>query len=248
VGGRRAVLSIDTGMLRLGLSPAEVSALADDPALLAGVEIDYLMSHLACAEDRDSPVNERQYELFNRLRAALPPAKTSLSNSAGIFLAPRFHQDLCRPGAALFGVSRSTGAPAPMRQVVGLKAKILQIRNVDTESTVGYGASSRVPAGARLATVAAGYADGLLRALSNRGHGYAGGIEVPIIGRVSMDLITFDISAVPEDAVAPGDYIDLLCDRHTVDDLADEAGTIGYEILTALGQRYRRIYTGGPDS
>ena len=245
-GGRKAILSVDTGMLRLGLSAAEVAALGDDASPLDGIEIEYVMSHLASAENSSDPRNETQRRRFEEARGLLPAAKGSIANSAGTFLGVPFHYDLCRPGAALFGVSRSTGALTPMKQVVGLKGKILQVRVVDSESAVGYGATCRVPAGARLATVAAGYADGYLRALSNRGHGYAGGVRVPVVGRISMDLITFDISDVPEGAIGPGSDIDLLCAEHTVDDLAEEAGTIGYEILTALGSRYRRIYTGGP--
>lgn len=245
-GGRRAMIAVDTGMCRLGLSPAEVEALADDPAALDGIAIDYVMSHLACAEDRDHPLNEEQRLKFDELRGRLPPAKASFANSGGIFLGPPYHYDLVRPGAALYGVSRAVGAPEPMQQAVVLKAKILQVRVVDTDSTVGYGASRRVASGARLATVAAGYADGYLRSLSNRGHGYIGDVRVPVVGRVSMDLIVFDISDVPADAVRPGDDIDLINDRQTVDDLAEEAGTIGYEILTSLGARYRRRYTGGP--
>ncbi|CAN0599306.1 unnamed protein product, partial [Laminaria digitata] len=167
------------------------------------------------------------------------------ANSGGILLGPAFHYDLARPGAALYGISRATGAPKKMKQVVGLKGKILQVHVVDSESTVGYGATGSVPAGSRLATVAAGYADGYLRSLSNNGHGYAAGVKIPVVGRVSMDLITFDITALPAGALKPGDDIEMIGDPHTVDDLADEASTIGYEILTSLGQRYARRYIGG---
>ena len=244
-GGRKAILALDTGMNRLGLTPAEAGALAKDPGALDGISIDYTMSHLACADQASHPMNARQRDAFETLRRRLPGTPASLANSGGIFLGPKFHYDLVRPGAALYGVSRGTGAPEPMRQVIGLKAKILQIRVVDTESTVGYGAARTVPAGSRLATVAAGYADGYLRSLGSNGHGYAAGVKVPVTGRISMDLMTFDISDVPPDALGPGDWIDLLNDRHTVDDVADDAGTIGYEILTSLGRRYERRYTGG---
>lgn len=246
--GGNAILAIDTGMQRLGLSPAETRRLADDPSVLDGISADFVMSHLACAEHADHPKNGEQRALFDELRATLPAAAASLANSAGIFLGPDFHFDLCRPGAALYGVSRSTGAPENMKQVVGLKGKILQTRVVDSESVVGYGATQSVPAGSRLATVAAGYADGYLRSLGNSGHGYAAGIKVPVVGRVSMDLTTFDISAVPHNAIGTGDDIDMICEHHTIDDLAEEAGTIGYEILTALGQRYAREYAGGEAS
>ena len=244
-GGASAILALDTGMRRLGLSPAEARTIAVDAGALEGIAVDYVMSHLACAEDADHPMNRQQRELFDELRTELPPAPASLANSGGVFLGPDFHYDLCRPGAALYGVSRSTGAPKNMKQVIGLKGKILQVRVVDSESTVGYGATQSVPAGSRLATVAAGYADGYLRSLGNHGHGYAAGVKVPVVGRVSMDLITFDISAVPPQAIGTGDDIDMICEQHTIDDLAEEAGTIGYEILTALGRRYARHYIGG---
>ena len=244
-GGASAILALDTGMRRLGLSPAEARTIAVDAGALEGIAVDYVMSHLACAEDADHPMNRQQRELFDELRTELPPAPASLANSGGVFLGPDFHYDLCRPGAALYGVSRSTGAPKNMKQVIGLKGKILQVRVVDSESTVGYGATQSVPAGSRLATVAAGYADGYLRSLGNHGHGYAAGVKVPVVGRVSMDLIPFDISAVPPQAIGTGDDIDMICEQHTIDDLAEEAGTIGYEILTALGRRYARHYIGG---
>ncbi|MEX2455530.1 MAG: alanine racemase [Rhodospirillaceae bacterium] len=245
-GTRRAILALDTGMARLGLSPAEVRALAADPGRLAGISLDFVMSHLACAEDRDNPMNDAQRRSFDELRAVLPATPASLANSGGIFLGGDFLYDLARPGAALYGVSRSTGATTSLSQVVALKGKVIQVRVIDSESTVGYGATCRVRSGARLATVAVGYADGYFRTLSNNGHGYADGIRVPVVGRVSMDLVTFDISDTAPETVRPGSDIDLIGDRHTVDDLAEEAGTIGYEVLTALGQRYRREYTGGP--
>ena len=244
-GGRPAVLSLDTGMSRLGLAPADARALANEPSALEGLTLEVVMSHLACAEDATHPMNERQAVLFDALRAGLPSAPASLANSGGIFLGPRYHYDLARPGAALYGVSRSTGAPEQMNQVIVLKAKILQVRVVDSDSAVGYGATCQVTRGTRLATVATGYADGYLRSLSNSGHGYIGDVRVPVAGRISMDLIVFDISGVPDGTAGPGDTIELIGPRHTVDDLADEADTIGYEILTSLGGRYRRDYIGG---
>ena len=231
---RRAILAIDTGMARLGLTPAEARALEEES--LRGLDIDFVMSHLACADEPDHPMNERQRRLFDELRATLPAAPASLANSAGIFLGPTYHYQLTRPGAAVFGIGNRT------RQVARLKARILQVRTVESDTTVGYDATRRVPKSTRLATVAAGYADGYLRSLGNRGHGYLDGVRVPVAGVVSMDLTTFDVSSAPEAAARPGAHIDLICDRHTVDDLAEEAGTIGYEILTALGRRYERRY------
>lgn len=247
IGGnaeRRAVIAIDTGMNRLGLTPREALHIADDPSSFGGINIDYIMSHLACADKPSHPMNTNQRILFDELCAKFPPARASLANSGGIFLGKKYHYDLTRPGAALYGITRGCGAPKTMQQVVGLKARILQIRALDTESTVGYGATTVVPANARLATVAAGFADGYLRSISNSGCGFVDDIKVPVVGRISMDLTVFDISRVPEGQVAPGDHIDLICDRQTIDDVANAAKTNGYEILTALGARYGRHYMG----
>ncbi|MEC7488052.1 MAG: alanine racemase [Pseudomonadota bacterium] len=244
-GGQRGVLAIDTGMQRLGLTPDEARDLSNQRQNLSGITVDFVMSHLACADDRTHPMNSRQQILFDQLLANLSPLNASLANSAGIFLGPSFHYNLVRPGAALYGISPDKNHPQKIQQVVGLKGKIIQIRVVDNETSVGYGAEEIVPKNTRLATVAVGYADGILRSLGNKGCGYAAGIEVPIVGRVSMDLTTFDITHVAPGRLSPGDEIDLICAQHTVDDLASEAGTIGYEVLTALGTRYQRRYLGG---
>ena len=240
-----AIIKFDTGMARLGLSPPELDALADDHARISGMTVDYVMSHLACADDPDDPMNAAQLKAFKSACKRLPAAAASLANSPGIYLGKRYHFDLVRPGAALYGVSpRKTGSN-PMRPVVSLRGKILQLRDVDRGISVGYGAAHRTAKPARLATVAVGYADGYLRSLGNRGAAHIGKTRVPVVGRVSMDLTVFDVSDVPENSLRPGDYVDLLGTQHGVDDLASEAGTIGYEILTSLGHRYHRIYTGG---
>ena len=243
-GGRRAVLALDTGMNRLGLTTKDATWLARETGALAGIELEYVMSHLACADEPNHPMNEQQRALFDELRAMLPSSKASLANSGGIFLGQEYHYDLARPGAALYGLTQNCGAHSEILQVVGLKSKILQIRVVDSESTVGYAATRTVPAKTRLATVAAGYADGYPRSLSNSGHGYAAGVKVPVAGRVSMDLTVFDISEVPLNSIKPGDDIELIGEWQTVDEVAETAGTIGYEILTSLGARYAKNYTG----
>ena len=243
-----AVLHIDTGMSRLGLTGSDVHRLAADPDLLGRLDIRLVMSHLACAEIREEPLNVQQRTIFDDLRDRLPTAPASLANSSGIFLGKVFHYDMVRPGAANFGVSPVSDESNPMKQVVNLKGKILQVRVIDTNMTVGYGATHRVTRPSRIATVAAGYGDGYPRHLGNRGHGYIGGALVPIVGRVSMDLTTFDVTDVPEEATRPGMMIELLNERHTVDDLAREADTIGYEILTNLGKRYHRQYIGAVDA
>ena len=170
------------------------------------------------------------------------PARAA--NSSGMFLGPAFASDLARPGCALYGINPTPGRPNPMRQVVRLDAPVLQVREIAPGDTVGYGATWTAARPSRVATVAAGYADGYLRALSGRAFGVLAGQSVPLIGRVSMDLIAFDATDAP--GLAPGDAITLIGpDGLTPDDLATRAGTIGYEILTSLGNRYRREYRAG---
>lgn len=237
-----AILHVDTGMSRLGLAPADALALAA-PGRLAGLDLRAVISHLACSEETGHPLNAEQLAAFARVRVAFPQARASLANSSGIFLGPRYHFDFVRPGAALFGVNPLPGQPNPLRPVVALRGKILQIHDVDPPRSVGYGATHRIAGRTRIATVAVGYADGWPRSLSNRGSAFIGDLRVPVIGRVSMDLMTLDITAAAH--VAPGDTVELLGDHLTVDDVAATAGTIGYEILTRLGRRYERIYRKG---
>ncbi|MGF1608222.1 MAG: alanine racemase, partial [Kiloniellales bacterium] len=238
----QALLHIDSGMSRLGLPPDEVDLLADDPGRLQGITLGCVMSHLACAEAAGNPMNRRQREAFVAVRARLPAAPASLANSSGIFLGPDYHFDLARPGAALYGVNPTPTKPNPMVQVIRLQGKILQARTIDAPQSVGYGAAHRARAATRVATVGVGYADGYLRSLSNRGTAFIEGQRVAVIGRVSMDLITLDVTALPEQATRPGTLVELIDPERGPDALAEQAGTIGYEILTALGRRYHRIY------
>lgn len=235
-----AIAHVDTGMSRLGLAAAEVARLADEPSLWRGIKLRYVMSHLAIAEEPDHPLNARQLDRFRTLKARLPPAKASLANSSGTFLDPAYHFDLARPGAALYGINPHAAGPNPMAQVVQLQARILQVRTIDRGETVGYGAAFRAPGPVRVATVAIGYADGLLRALGNRGCAFLDGGALPIIGRVSMDLVTLDATAAPGAAV--GRMVEIIGPSRPVDLVAGEAGTIGYEVLTRLGRRFRRDY------
>jgi alanine racemase len=240
-----AALHVDTGMARLGLPGDELDRLVAEPGRLEGLRVTCLMSHLACADSPDHPLNRRQLDAFRSARERLPAAPASLANSSGIFLGLDYHADLVRPGAALYGLAPFRGRLNPMAQVVRLEARILQVREIDTDCTVGYGATHCADRPERIATVAAGYADGYLRSLSNRGSAFIAGRRVPLVGRVSMDLITFDVSDVPQEHVIPGTMVELIGPDHPVDAVAADAGTIGYEILTALGPRYRRIYVGG---
>lgn len=231
-------LHIDTGMNRLGL------ALSDLEQIPPNVNPYLVMSHLACADTPTHPLNTLQRDRFASIRNKFPKAQASLSNSAALFLGKSFLFDLGRPGLALYGGNPLSKHPNPMQTVVTLDLTILQIRTVDTEGTVGYGGTRTVTPGMRLAVASAGYADGLLCTLANQGSGFVQGIRVPVIGRVSMDLITFDISELPEDSVVPGDTICVLGPNYTVDDLAEDADTIPYQILTGLSQRYTRNWRG----
>lgn len=245
-----AALHLDTGINRLGIPDHEVTALARDPTPLQAFRLALVMSHLACADDPASPKNEAQRDKFDRLRAMLPPAKASLANSGGVFLGARFHYDQVRPGIALYGGRALEGRPNPMRPVVKLSARILQVRDVPPGETVGYGAIWKVEHASRIATVACGYADGFLRALSGPTGkpgpiGYIGSYPVPVVGRVSMDLLTVDVTGVPEALAKRGAWVEVVGDRVTVDDLTDKAGTIGYELLSRLSRRVHRIYAEG---
>ncbi len=237
-----AAIHLDSGMSRLGLPPAELDVLAADPGRLDGLEPLLVMSHLACAEEAENPKNREQLALFQAARARLPALPASFANSSGIFLGPGYHFELARPGVALYGVNPTPGQPNPMAQVVRLQARILQVREIDAPTTVGYGAAFRAAGPTRIATVAAGYADGYLRSLSDRGSAFLAGIAAPVVGRISMDLITLDVTQVPAESLHPGALVDLIQPEDGLDRLAEEAGTIGYEILTSLGRRYRRVY------
>lgn len=250
VEGRRlpAVIQVDSGMSRLGLSPAEVDAWLDDPDYLRGIELRLLMSHLACAERQDHPMNAAQLETFNALRSKLPACPASFANSSGIFLGPDYHFDLVRPGAALYGIAPVHGAPNPMRPVVTLQAKVIQTRVIQHGECVGYGASYRAEGTRRIATISTGYADGWLRSLSGCGIADVDGVRVPIVGKVSMDTLALDVTELPVERVHPGALVDLISRSLPVDDVAARAGTIAYEILTSLGSRYHREYIDAPQT
>jgi len=239
-----AAIQIDTGMTRVGLSAAETGEMAERRDMLDALDLRLVLSHLACGDEAEHPMNQAQLAEFERLKALLPPAPASLANSAGCFLGPAFGFDLMRPGIALYGGRPLANEPNPMGQVVRLTAKILQTHQIDTPRTVGYGATHSMPAGSRIATVAVGYADGYPRSLSDRGLAAIGGSLVPVVGRVSMDLITLDVTALPATVAHEGAEVVLLGDTVPQDMLAGQAGTIDYELLTRLGRRYRRVYRG----
>jgi alanine racemase len=243
-----AIIQFDTGMCRLGLSRPESERLATEPDRLAGLEPTLAMSHLACADEPDHPLNRAQRQSFVEIARQFPAYRCSLANSSGIFLGPEFHFDLVRPGAALYGINPTPNEPNPMAEVARLQGKIVALRDVDSPMTVGYGAIHRVARPSRIATLAIGYADGFPRALGNIASGVRAGGDVndphlPVVGRVSMDLITLDVSDLPPEDAIIGTYIDLIGGGRPVDTVASEAGTIGYELLTRIGGRVPRFYT-----
>jgi alanine racemase len=246
-----AAIHIDTGMNRLGFSVADAEAMV--PRITAGNHgITLVMSHLACADSLNHPLNARQAHGFREIAHHFSGVTASLANSSGVFLGPSFQFDLVRPGAALYGINPTPEAANPMAQVIDLKARIVQVRQIARGDSVGYGATWVARRATRIAVVAAGYADGYFRAAGSsdgsRGADViVAGKRCPVAGRVSMDLLAVDVTDVPAEAARRGQLITLIGDGITVDDLAHHYGTIGYEVLTSLGRRYQRIYKGGAE-
>lgn len=224
-------IQLDTGMNRLGMEPAEWAALRD---IALGQMPVMIMSHLACADEPAHPMNLQQLHTFAHMTAGIDVPR-SLGATGGILLGPDFHFDLTRPGIGLYGGLPFEGA----RPVVRLDLPVVQVRELAAGETVGYGNTWTAAGPARIATVSGGYADGLIRAMGPNATFFAGDTPCPVVGRVSMDLITVDVTTLAEDPAA----LTVLSPRQTVDDLATAAGTIGYEILTSLGSRYSRSYS-----
>lgn len=238
-----AILQVDSGMQRLGLSPQDVERLVAAPDLLGDIDLRYVMSHLACADEPELAANRWQRDRFAAICAQLPPAPRSFANSGGAYLGTDYHFDLLRPGIALYG-----GEPRPdvrMESVVTLTAAIIQTRVVPAGAGIGYGLTAAADTDRIIATIGIGYADGWPRRLGGRGSAFLDGQRVPIVGRVSMDSLLVDVSAVPEGARQAGAPVELLGPHQSVDAVARDADTISYEILTQLGQRYARHYVGG---
>jgi len=241
-----AALHVDTGMNRLGITANEAAALA--PRIRSENHgITLLMSHLACSELTEHPLNQQQIRLFREVRILYRGIPSSLANSSGIFLDPATHCDMVRPGVALYGVNPTPGRGNPMRPVLELRARIVQVRNVARGETVGYDGVWTAKRVSRIAIVGVGYADGYLRAASSSdeapgGFAIVAGKRCPIAGRVSMDLIAIDVTELADAAARRGDFATLIGDDLTVDEVATAAGTIGYEVLTGLGPRHHRVY------
>ena len=231
-------IHVDSGMTRLGLSDRDIELVAGQ-RFFKPISIELVLSHLACADQPNHPMNERQRITFDRLRARLPAAAASLANSSGIFLGSPYHLDIVRPGAALFGINPTPNYPNPMRNVVCVRARVIQVSDVEPHTGVGYGHIVHTKRWSRLATISLGYADGWPR--NAAGTAIFRGQKMPFVGRVSMDSIVVDVTDCPE---PPGrdDFVEIIGCQQTLDDVGASAGTIGYEILTRLGSRFSRCY------
>jgi alanine racemase len=241
-----AILQLDSGMSRLGVPPDDLDALLAMHARQDGVALRLVMSHLACADEPDHPQNCRQRDTFHALLARVPDLQVSFANSGGILLGPGYHHDLARPGIALYGVNPDPAHPVPLKSVLTLDARVIQVRTIPAGTAVGYGASFVAAGPMRIATIAVGYADGWPRHLGNRGAAFFGAVRLPIVGRVSMDSITLDVTSLPNGALTLGSRVELIGPHQSLDDVARDADTIAYEILTRLGPRYARTYSDGP--
>lgn len=243
-----AALHIDTGMNRLGLTVDEGVAIA--PRAKSETHgFTLLVSHLACADTPDHPMNDKQIRLFRELRILYRGIPSSLANSSGIFFGGTVHCDLVRPGAALYGVNPTPGRRNPMRPVIELKGRIIQVRHTGKGESIGYGAAFTTTRPSRFAIVAVGYADGYARAAGAAkgkpaAEAIVAGKRCPLAGRISMDLLAIDVTDLPEGSARRGDFATLIGGDLGVDELAAASGTIGYEVLTRLGQRYHRVYKG----
>ncbi|WP_419910545.1 alanine racemase [Hoeflea sp.] len=252
-GDHPCALQVDTGMNRLGLTIQEAMTLADDVTRPSGFSPVLVMSHLACADEPDHPLNDQQLSAFKAIAEAFDGIEASLANSAGTMLGGDYLFDLTRPGISLFGGAVGDHVRPLTEPVVTAEARIITIREAFRGETVSYGGTMTLRRDSRIAVCSIGYADGYMRSLSGTGvtlrghhpvggHGFACGQPLPILGRVTMDMTAFDITDLPEGSLRAGDFIELFGANVPLDDVAATAGTIGYELLTLLGQRYRRHY------
>jgi alanine racemase len=241
-------LHVDTGINRLGLSMEQFHALTLDKFLMQGLNVTLLMSHLACADSPEHPLNEKQRQRFAVVRSTMPGVPASLANSSGIYLGKGFAHDLVRPGVALYGGNPVAPKKNPMLPVAHLEGSILQLRDVKKGETVGYSATWKAPRDSRIAILGAGYKDGVPRSLSSKqkdgpAQVWVGGKRCPIIGRISMDMMGIDVTNVKPSLLQKGSRAEIFGRRIGIDEAASWAGTISYELLTRLGSRYARVYS-----
>ena len=240
-----ADLHIDTGMSRLGLPSNEVNQFVQTSMFSNTINLDLVISHLATADTPDHPMNRKQLLQFQKMTTLVKSKRASFAASSGIFLGTNYHFDLVRPGIALYGGNPFKNRTNPMERVVRLQGRILQVRSVDSPQAVGYGATYKVSGPTRIATVSIGYGDGYLRSLSNTGLVWIEAYEAQVVGRISMDLTTVDVTGIPEHLSQVGALVDFFGPHQTIDQVAKLAGTIDYELLTNLGNRFHRVYVGG---
>ncbi len=232
-------LHIDTGMTRIGIDVEEALSLQPAP-----FNLQLILSHLACPNKQDHPMNAAQLAAFRKARAHFAGVPASFASSSGVFLGPDYHFDLLRPGCSLYGISPTSAHANPMEHVATLSAPVIQFRTLARDQAVSYGGLATARAGATLATVEVGYADGFQRHLTGKAFGYAHGVKMPVLGRVTMDMVIMDVSALPEQHRTMDLRVNFICREQPVDVLAKAAGTIGYEIFTGMGRRVKRIYKG----
>ena len=245
-----AAIHLDTGMNRLGLPETETIELSNNLNLIEHIKPALVMSHLACADDPTHPLNSLQKRLFDRFTINLPKTKLSLANSAGVTLGSDYHYDMTRVGLALYGGEPSLKSWIDVAPVIQLRARILQVHDVEAGETIGYGATHTFTRPSRIATLSAGYADGIFRILGSKlakspSFGLCHGQVVPFLGRISMDLITVDVTDMDAKLCQPGEWVELIGASNSINDIAERGRTSPYEVLTSLGPRYHRIYQQG---
>jgi alanine racemase len=248
-GDHTCAIHVDTGIYRLGFSAAEFAKFCADAGLRKALNIKLLVSHLACSDEPEHPLNAKQRDAFSGFKKMLPGVRASFANSSGIYLGKDYTHDLVRAGVALYGGNPLPGKPNPMKTVVTLQLKVMQMRNVKQGDTIGYSATWAAPRDTRIAILGAGYRDGIPRKLSSsRSAGpaqvFIAGRRVPIVGRVSMDMMAVDVTDIPEHETPRGAQAEIFGPNISVDEAAGFADTISYELLTHLGNRYARHYTG----
>lgn len=235
------ILHVDTGMVRNGFTPSKMIELSAHPSL-KNLDIQYLMSHFACADDAGNPKNTEQLEMFNRVCKYFPGIRKSISSTNGAFLGDKYVCDMVRFGKALYGFAVREDLIDTLYPVVGIYARIVQINEIEPGQSVGYGATFVAVKPMKVITVGMGYADGLMRKLQGFGYAYIDDIKLPMVGRVSMDFAVFDVTSVPDDRIRVGDWISLANDTETLERMAIDSGTIPHEITCRLGPRVKKIY------
>lgn len=237
-----AIIQVETGFWRAGIPYFDMLKLIQKPEVFEFIEIVYIMSHLACSDTPNHPKNEAQRLEFDRFLKLFPGSRGSFSNSNGVFLGPQYHYDQVRPGRVLYGLGTRASHMHGIAPAVQIYARLLQIRNVPRGECIGYDSLFTATQDSVIGTISAGYADGILRSATNKGHFYIGDYPTPIVGRVSMDFITVDLTGIPDNLLKLGSWVEIVGNHISADELAQEADTTSREIMIRLGKRYHRIY------